>query len=240
MAEEKVSGKAIATGALAAGGVIGIAELIKALTKKVEAAPPGVQIVAPDEQTKEVFATALALLADISSKLDKLDSLGVMVDKLGLINDYLNDIKTGILALAGIEVIPTTEAKYNFRITDTVANLAIPGNATKELYRTTALEQGAIARVKLISTGKDIQYDLYIDNQRWAFNVSDMVDQSIELPHFPGAWIEKATGDKFVFMFSGGDSMQVRFWDNFRLVVRTTTDTAVTILEGEIVEKIFL
>jgi len=67
-----------------------------------------------------------------------------------------------------------------------------------------------------------------------------MVEQSIEFPHFPGAWIEKATGARFVFMFSGGDSMQVRFWDNFRLEARTTTDTPVTIIAGQIVEKIFL
>ena len=231
--------KAIAKGALAGAGVIGTYKLIEALTKKVEAAPPeGVQIVAPDEQTKEVFATVLALLADTSVKLDALD---VIADRLDLANDYLADIKTGILALAGIELpLPLTEAQYNFRITDTEENLAIPGKTTKEIYKTTAPELGAIVRVKLISSGKDIQYNLYIDNQRWAFDVSDMVDQSIEHPHFPGAWIEKATGAQYVFVFSGGASMQVCFWDNFRLVARTTTATPITILEGQIVEKIFL
>lgn len=228
------SGKAIFAGALTGGTVVGIAELIRALTRKVEAAPPeGVQIVAPDVQTKEVFAAGLALLADISIKLDSLD---VIAGRLDLANAYLADIKAGVLALAGIE-LPL--GQYSFRITDTEENLAIPGKTTKELYKTTAPEKGAIARVKFISDGKDIEYDLYIDNQRWAFDVSDMVDQSIEHPHFPGAWIEKATGAQYVFVFSGGDSMQVRFWDNFRLVARTTTATPVTIFEGQIVEKIF-
>jgi len=235
---EQDTGKAIFAGALTGGTVVGVAELIRALTKKVEAAPPeGVQIVAPDEQTKEVFAAGLALLADISIKLDKLDSLDVITGRLDLANDYLACIKAAILALSGAEV-PT--GQYNFRITDTEENLAIPGKTTKELYKTTAPEQGAIARVKFISNGEDIQYDLYIDNQRWSFNVSDMVDQSIEHPHFPGAWIEKATGAQYVFMFSGGESMQVRYWDNFRLVARTTTATPVTILEGQVVEKIFV
>ena len=235
---EPDSGKAIAKGALAGAGVIGTYKLIEALTRKAEAAPPeGVQIVAPDEQTKEVFAAGLALLADISIKLDKLASLDVITGRLDLANDYLAGIKSAILALSGAEV-PT--GQYNFRITDTEENLAIPGKTTKEIYKTTAPEQGAIARVKLISDGKDIQYDLYIDNQRWAFDVSDMVDQSIQYPHFPGAWIEKATGAQYVFVFSGGDSMQVRYWDNFMLVARTTTATPVTILEGQIVEKIFL
>lgn len=219
------SGKAILAGVAAGGTVAGLAALIKALTKSVEAAP-GVRVVAPDEQTKQVFATTLTLLADISVKLGPLD----------LANAYLADIKAGILALAGIE-LPI--GQYHFRIMDTEENLAIPGKTTKELYKTTAPEQGAIARVKLISDGKDIAYDLYIDNQRWPFDVSDMVDQSIQYPHFPGAWIEKATGAQYVFVFSGGDSMQVRFWDNFRLVARTTTATPVTILEGQIVEKIF-
>lgn len=216
------SGKAILAGVAAGGTVAGVAALIKALTKPVEAAP-GVRVVAPDEQTKQVFATTLTLLADISVKLGSLD--------------YLADIKAGILALAGIK-LPI--GQYNFRITDTEENLAILGKTTKELYKTTAPERGAIARVKLISDGKDIHYDLYIDNQRWSFNVSDMVDQSIEHPHFPGAWIEKATGAQYVFVFSGGDSMQVRFWDNFRLVARTTTATSVTIFAGQIVEKIFV
>ncbi len=228
MSDENDTGKAVFAGALTGGTVVGIAELIRSLTRKVEAAPPeGVQVVTPDLQTKEVFAAGLALLADISVKLNSLD----------LTNAYLADIKAGILALTGIE-LPL--GQYSFRITDTEENLAIPGKTTKELYKTTAPEQGAIARVKFISNGKDIQYDLYIDNQRWSFDVSDMVDQSLEHPHFPGAWIEKATGAQYVFVFSGGDSMQVRFWDNFRLVALTTTATPVTILEGQIVEKIFI
>lgn len=223
MGEDKGTGKSILTGVVAGGTVIGIAELIRALTKPTEA-KPGVQVVAPDEDTKKVLAAVLSLLADISSKLDKLDS----------IDSCLADIEKDILALAGIE------PQYSFRITPTEENLVIAGNTTKELYATTTPEQGAIARIKLVSTGKDIEYSIYIDNQRWIFNVSDMVDQSIEYPHFPGAWIEKATGSEYVFIFSGGDSMQVRFWNNFRLVARTTTNTPVTILEGEVVEKIFL
>ena len=225
MAEErKVSGRAVAAGALSGFGAIGIWKLIEALRKPAEAAPPGgVQVVMPDEQTREALAAALDLLAAISTKLDRLDSLS---------RDVAN-----IVEYLGAEV---SKAQYQFRITDTEENLAIPGKTTKQLYATTAPEQGAIARIKLISTLKDIQYNLYIDNQRWAFNVSDMVEQSIEFPHFPGAWIEKATGAKYVFVFSSGDSMQVRFWDNFRLEARTTTDTPVTILAGQIVEKILL
>ena len=228
MADEKgkVSEKAIAVGALTGVSVVGIAKLIDAL--RVKAAPPeGAVIFTPDEQTKEAIAIALGLLAEIALKLDN----------LGLIVDRLDEVKEAILALSGDEV-PT--GQYRFRITATEDNLAIPGKTTKQLYATTAPDQGAIARVKLVSNGKDIQYDFYIDNQRWSFNVSDMVDESIEYPHFPGAWIEKATGDRYVFMFSGGDSMQVRYWETFRLVARTTTATAVTILEGQIVEKIFV
>jgi hypothetical protein len=223
MGEDKGTGKAILAGAVAGGTAIGIAELIRALTKP--AAPkPGVIVVTPDEDTKKVFAAVLSLLADISSKLDKLDS----------IDDHLSAIEEGISALAGIEL------EYRFRITPTEENLVIAGNTPKELYATTTPERGAIARIKLVSDGKDIEYSIYIDNQRWIFNVSDMVDQLIKYPHFPGAWIEKASGGEYVFIFSGGDSMQVRFWNNFRLVARTTTATSVTILEGEIVEKIFV
>jgi hypothetical protein len=223
MGEDKGTGKAILAGAVAGGTAIGIVELIKALTTP-GAPKPGVQVVAPDEDTKKVFAAVLSLLAAISSKLDKLDS----------IDDHLSAIEEGILALAGIEL------EYRFRITPTETNLVIAGNVTKDIYATTTPEKGAIARIKLVSTGKDIEYNLYIDNQRWIFNVSDMVDQLIKYPHFPGAWIEKASGGEYVFIFSGGDSMQVRFWNNFRLVARTTTtSTSVTILEGEIVEKIF-
>lgn len=221
--KDKVSGRTIAVGALAGTTAIGIWKLIDAL--KAKAAPPeGAVICYPDDQTKEAIATALGLLAEIAIKLD---NLGIIVDRLDLISDYLREISPDL-------------AEYRFRITDTETNLAIPGKTTKQLYATTAPDKGAIARVKLISNGKDIQYDLYIDNQRWSFNVSDMVDQSIEHPHFPGAWIEKATGDRFVFIFSAGDSMQVRYWNNFSLVARTTTTTAVTILEGQIVEKIFV
>jgi len=220
--KDKVSGKTIAVGALAGTTAIGIWKLIDAL--KVKAAPPeGGVICTPDDQTKEAIAVALGLLTEIAIKLD---NLGIIVDRLDLISDYLRDISPA--------------AEYRFRITDTETNLAILGKTTKQLYATTAPDKGAIARVKLVSNGKDIQYDLYIDSQRWSFNVSDMVEESIEFPHFPGAWIEKATGDRYVFMFSGGDSMQVRYWNNFRLVARTTTATAVTILEGQIVEKVFV
>lgn len=222
MAEDKDTGKVILTSILAGGTVIGVAKLIDALTAK--AAPPeGAVVFTPDEQTKEAIAVILALLADISVKLDNQD---LIVSRLNLVSD-------AILSMPGMP-----ELQYQLRVTDTEENLVIPAKTNKELYKTTAPDNGYIARVKLISSGKDIQYDLYIDYKRWAFNISDMVDQSIELPHCPGAWIEKATGDRYVFMFSGGE--QVRFWNEFRLEARTTTATPVTILEGQILEKIFV
>ena len=226
MAEDRDAAKAVAVGALTGGIVVGLAKLLEALTKPVGAAPPGVQVVKPDNETRQAIASIIALLADISVKLDKLDDT----------NSHLADIK----AILSGEPIPS-EAKYTFRFTtDALQNKLVAGNAELELYQTTAPDKGAILRIKLVSDSADIRYDLYIDNQKWQFNVADMVDQSIDTPHSPGAWLDKATGTEFVFMFSGGESMLVRYWDNFRLVARTTTATAVTIASGEIVEKILI
>lgn len=236
---DKETGKAIATGVLVGGIIVGLAKLLEALTKPVGAAPPGVQIVKPDDETRQAIASIIALLADIGVKLDilspKLSAIENNTAELDLTNSLLADIKA---ILAG-EPVPT-EAKYNFRVADTEQNLLIAGNSEKELYRATAPDKGALLRIKLVSDSADIRYDLYIDNRRWQFNVADMLDESIELPHFPGAWLEKATGTEFVFMFSGGESMLMRYWDSFRLVARTTTATAVTIASGEVAEKVMI
>ncbi len=100
-------------------------------------------------------------------------------------------------------------------------------------------EKGALIAVELVSDSKDVQYDLHLDDMVWSFNVSDMIDQSIEYPHFPGGWIAKATGASFVFMFSSGATSDVRYRTNFRLQARATSATPVTITRGELVRKIY-
>jgi len=236
MDEQKETGRAVAVGALTGGIVVGISKLLEALTRPVGAAQPGVQVVKPDDETRQAIASIIALLANVSVKLDYLSDISLKLDsldKLDETNSYLADIKAILMG----EPIPT-EAKYSFRFTDTEQGLLIAGNSEKELYKTTTPDKGSILRLKLISDSADIRYDLYIDNQRWRFSVRDMVSELIEMPHFPGAWLEKATGTEFVFMFSGGESMLMRYWNSFRLVARATTATAVTITSGEVVEKI--
>jgi len=222
MSEQKGSGKVAAAAFGGALTALGIDKLINALSVKA-APPPGGVICIPDDDTRAAIAGILGLLSGISAKLDNLESI---IDRLDEIKDLLGSL-------------PGVEARYQLRITSLPENLVIPGKTDKELYKTTAPEIGSVVRVKVISDGQDIQYDIYLDGQRWPFSVADMVDQSLGHPHFPGAWIEKATGAQFSFVFSSGDSMQVRFWDSFRLVARTITTSSVTIFEGQVVEQIF-
>ena len=230
MAEQRDAAKAVAVGALTGGIVVGLAKLLEALLRPAEA-KPGVQVVRPDNETRQAIASIIALLADMSVKLDYLSDISIKLDDT---NSHLADIK----AILSGEPIPS-EAKYTFRFTtDALQNKLVAGNAELELYQTTAPDKGAILRIKLVSDSADVRYDLYIDSQKWKFNIADMVAQSIDTPHSPGAWLDKATGTEFVFMFSGGESMLVQYWDNFKLVARTTTATAVTIASGEIVEKV--
>jgi len=118
--EKRVSRTTIAAGALSGMGAIGIWKLIEALRKPVEAAPPdGVQVVMPDEQTREALAAALDLLADILIKLDSLDILSSMASQLA-------SIGSGVAAIAEQLGTEVPKAQYQFRITDTEENLAIP------------------------------------------------------------------------------------------------------------------
>lgn len=70
--QDKVSGKAVATGALAGAGVIGTYKLIEALTKKVEAG----EIVAIDPET-------LALISAMATSIEE-TSKGVAANAAGI------------------------------------------------------------------------------------------------------------------------------------------------------------
>lgn len=225
MAEEKgISGKTVATGALAGLGAIGVWKLIESL--KAEGAPPeGVQVITPDTQTKEAIAAMLALLADVSTRL-------------GDTNGYLASIDAALAAMSGISPIP--EQQYTFRATDIADNLVITGNSFRTLFETTAPDQGALLRIRALTNSRFVSYEIYVDGLRWVFNVDDMINESIDHPHFPGGWIEKATGGQFTFMFSGGESMLYRYWTKLMIVARATTAANVTLLKGDIVDKIFV
>ncbi len=217
MAEEKKDsgvGKVL----LAGFGGGGIVALIAWLSSKAAAAPPeGVVIFTPDEWTKETLLGLLTGLGEISSKL----STQI---------DLLKDIKA---LLGGEPTIPT----YRFEVTPIEA-VTIPGLTPKNLYLSESPHSGAIVAIELVSNIKDVEYELHIDDIVWTFNVSNMIDTSIEYPHFPGGWIAKATGAIFVLMFSSG-AMDVRYKTNFRLVAKATSATDVTISRGELVRKIY-
>ncbi|GAH78709.1 unnamed protein product, partial [marine sediment metagenome] len=120
-----------------------------------------------------------------------------------------------------------------------ISEKVIPALSPATLYLADSPEKGALIAVELVSDSKDVQYDLHLDDMVWSFNVSDMIDQSIEYPHFPGGWIAKATGASFVFMFSSGATSDVRYRTNFRLQARATSATPVTITRGELVRKVY-
>lgn len=197
---------------LAGFGGGGIVALIAWLSSKAAAAlPEGVTVITPDEWTKETLLGLLTGLGEISSKLSTL------IDLLG-----------------GEPTIPT----YRFEVTP-IETVTIPGMTPKELYLSESPHSGAIVAIELVSDLKDVEYELHIDDIVWTFNVSNMVDASIEYPHFPGGWIAKATGAMFVFMFSSGATMDVRYKTNFRLVAKATSANDVTISRGELVRKIY-
>lgn len=217
MAEEKRdsgAGKAL----LAGFGGGGIVALITWLISKAEAAPPeGVTVFTPDEWTKNAILGLLTGLGEVSSKLNAEISL-------------LKDITA---LLGGEPTVPT----FRFEVTP-IAAVTIPGLTLKNLYLSESPHSGSIVAIELVSNSKDVEYELHIDDIVWTFNVSDMVDSSIEYPHFPGGWIAKATGAMFVLMFSSG-AMDVRYKTNFRLVAKATSATDVTISRGELVRKVY-
>lgn len=215
--EDSGVGKAL----LAGFGGGGIVALIAWLRAEAAALPEGVTIITPDEWTKETLLGLLTGLGEVSSKLDNQIKL-------------LDDIK---VLLGGEPTIPTIPT-FRFEVTPIVA-VTIPGLTPKSLYLSESPHSGAIVAIELVSNSKDVEYELHIDDITWVFNVSDMVDSSIEYPHFPGGWIAKATGDMFVFMFSSGATMDVRYSTNFRLVAKATSAADVTISRGELVRKIY-
>ena len=164
----------------------------------------------PDEWTKNAI---LGLLTGIKDEIS-----------------LLTDIKA---LLQGEPVIPT----FDFEVTP-IETLTIPGLTPKELYLSESPHSGSIVAIELVSNSKDVEYELHIDDIVWKFNVSDMIDSSIEYPHFPGGWIAKATGATFVFIFSSG-AMDVRYKANFSLIAKATSATDVTISRGELVRKVY-
>lgn len=209
MAEEKKASDVGKT-LLAGFGGGGIVALIAWLSSRVMAAPEGVTVFTPDEWTKELL---LGLLTGLNEEIS-----------------LLKDIK----ALLGGEPV---EPAFTFEVTPIAA--VIPGLTPKNLYLSDSPHSGSIIAIELVSNIKDVEYELHIDEIVWKFNVSDMIDSSIEYPHFPGGWIAKATGATFVFMFSSGATMDVRYKTNFRLVAKATSATDVTISRGELVRKVY-
>lgn len=226
MMEEKRderAGPAILAGV--AGGVTagGILTLISLLAAQAKAAPPeGAVIFSPDEWTKEAVMGLLGALAEISGKLDTQIA-------------SLEDIKEGIAAITGAEIPGVT---FRLEVTP-ISEKVIPALSPATLYLADSPEKGALVAVELVSDSKDVQYDLHLDDMVWSFNVSDMIDSSIEYPHFPGGWIAKATGESFVFMFSSGATSDVRYRSDFRLQAKATSANPVTITRGELVRKIY-
>lgn len=217
--EEKkglTTGKAILIGS--AAGVIagGIESIIAWLTTAAKEAPPaGAVIFSPDEWTKNTFLGILSALSEISGKLDK------QIDLLSTI--------------AGVEA-PSAPFKLDVI---PIAALTIPGMTPKNLYVGPSPEKGAVIAIELVSNVGDIEYDIYLDDILWPFSVSDMVVRSIEYPHFPGAWLEKASGSMYVFLFSGGATSDVRYQTNLRIIAKATSASDV-ILSGMLVRKVLL
>lgn len=200
-------------GALAGGGLV---ELIHWLTRGVEAAPPeGAVICTPDDWTKQLLLGMFAELAEISGKLDT---------QIGLLSD-IKCLLGGEPPTVGFEVTP-------------IPAKTIPGLTPAELYLSESPHSGSVIAIELVSDCKDIEYELHLDDIVWTFNVSDMIDSSIEYPHFPGAWIAKATGAMFVLIFSSG-AMDVRYKTNFSLLAKATSATDVNILRGELVRRVY-
>ena len=207
-------GKAVLTG-FTAGGIIALIDWLRSLAREV---PEGAVIFTPDEWTKETLIGILTALAEISGKLD--DGIAV-----------LKDIK---VLLGGEPAVPT----FSFEVTPIEATVVL-GLSPKALSPSESPHSGAVIAIELVSDCKDIEYELHLDGIVWTFNVGKMIESSIEYPHFPGAWIAKATGESFVFMFSSGATMDVRYKTNFSLLAKATSATDVNITRGELVRKIY-
>lgn len=208
-----------------AGGVTagGIMAILTWLTEQAKAAPPeGAVIFSPDEWTKEAIIGMLAALGEISGKL----STQI---------DLLEDVKQAIAAITGEEI---PGILFRLEVTP-ISEKVIPALSPATLYQADSPEKGALIAVELVSDSKDVQYDLHLDDMVWSFNVSDMIDQSIEYPRFPGGWIAKATETTFVFMFSSGATSDVRYRTNFRLQAKATSANPVTVTKGELVRKVY-
>ena len=219
--EEKgtfTTGKVLLAGVTAGG----LAAFISWLVSEARAAPPEGPIVSPDEWTKESIIAMLAAWGEISTKLDDQKEL-------------LTQIRDGIYTLTG-EEIPKPEI-YSLEVIPITPTL-IPGLTPKSLYLSESPEKGALVAIVLVSDSQYVQYDLHLDDVVWSFNVADMIEQSIEYPHFPGAWIATATGSLFVLMFSSG-AMDVPYKTNLRLQAKATSATDVNITRGELVRKVY-
>lgn len=211
--KEKDTALQVLGGALIGGGLV---ELIHWLTREVHAAPPGATVVTPDEWTKQLLLGMLAELAEISGKLDT---------EIGLLTD--------IKCLLGGE-LPT--AKYDVR---EIPHTLVSNTVAAELYISGEEHSGSVIAFELVSDSKDIEYELHLDDIVWTFNVSNMIESSIEYPHFPGAWIAKATGAMFVLLFSSGAAMDVRYRKYCSLLAKATTTTDVNISRGEIIRRVY-
>lgn len=211
-----------------AGGttVVGLSELIKLFSKKVEAAPEGATLITLDEWTKDAITVALGLLGDVSLKLNILGEisgkLDVSIDQVDALIPEEDKPAKGF----AFDVVPI-EAQHIAMISPT------------PLYETGPGVKGSIVLIELMSDSADIDYDLIFDTAKWSFNIADMVEQSIEYPHYPGAWIAKATGGQFVFMFSSGGVMGMNHKDHFDLIAKATTEAEANIIRGTIVRKVY-
>jgi len=202
-----------------AGGatVVGLREIINLLKKGAEAAPPeGATLITLDEWTKEALTTAIGLLVDVSLELNTL------AEKVDALIPAEEKPAKGFT----FDVVPI-EGQYIAMVSPT------------PLYETGPGVEGSIALVEIMSDSKDIIFDLIFDTAIWSFNVSDMVEESIEYPHYPGAWIAKATGGQFVFMFSSGGVMGMGHKDHFDLIAKATVAEGANITRGTIVRKVY-
>jgi len=128
------------------------------------------------------------------------------------------------------EGIPTLEI-------DLIESVTIPGLTPRELILGESPLGGVVLSIEIESDRQEIQYDLYIDNVKWSFNVATMVHRLIQYPRFPGGWIARAAGGVFVFVFSGGVS-GLQYSKNIRLVAKATSANNVIIAGGEMVRRI--
>lgn len=219
--------KPILTGFTAGITAVGLNEFIKLLTKKAEAAPPeGATLITLDGWTKDVLTAALGLLGDVSLKLNT----------LGEISEKLDTLTKKVDALIPDEAKPPKG--FTFNVVSIEAQ-HIPMIAPRPLYETGPDMKGSVIAIELVSNSSNIDYDLILDGMIWSFNVADLVSQSIEYPHFPGAWIAKATGGQFVFMFSSGGMMGVSYKNSFSLMAKATVAAGVDILSGKVIEKVY-